>query len=91
MNPSQVAFSARPVEAATGAVLLGGGVAVGPWLLWADRADYSHVASIKRTSEYQAPQLLEEAWSLPVARLYRDHVEFQRNASFCGPASLVTL
>jgi hypothetical protein len=73
------------------ALLLGAGAAVGPWLLWGDGADYSHVVSIRHTSEYQAPELLEKAWSLPVARLYRDHVEFQQNASFCGPASLVNV
>jgi hypothetical protein len=76
---------------AIAAVALGGAVTVGPWLLWGDRADYSHVVSIRHASEYQAPGLLEMAWSLPVARLYRKHVEFQRNASYCGPASLVNV
>ena len=73
------------------ALLLGSGIAVGPWLLWGDRADYSHVVSIRQAFEYQAPELLEKAWSLPVARLYRNQVEYQRNASFCGPASLVNV
>ena len=55
------------------------------------RADYSQIVSIRQTPEYQAPELLEKAWSLPVARLYRNHVDYQRNASFCGPASLVNV
>jgi hypothetical protein len=76
---------------ALAALVLGGAVTVGPWLLWGDRADYSHVTSISGTSEYQSPVLLEKAWALPVARLYRPGVEFQQNASFCGPASLVNV
>ena len=73
------------------ALLLGGGIAVGPWLLWGDRADYSHVVSISSAREYQSPELLEKAWALPVARLYRAELVFQQNASFCGPASLVNV
>jgi hypothetical protein len=73
------------------AVLVGGGVAVGPWLLWGDRADYSYVVSISSAHEYQSPDLLEKAWALPVARLYRAELVFQQNASFCGPASLVNV
>jgi hypothetical protein len=76
---------------ALAALVLGGAVTVGPWLLWGDRADYSHVTSISGTSEYRSPVLLEKAWALPVARLYRPGVEFQQNASFCGPASLVNV
>jgi hypothetical protein len=73
------------------AVLVGGGIAVGPWLLWGDRADYSHVVSIRSAGEYQSPDLLEKAWALPVARLYRSGMVFQQNASFCGPTSLVNV
>ena len=48
------------------AVLLGGSVAILPSLLWGDRADYSHVVSIKDARAYQDPALLEKAWALPV-------------------------
>jgi hypothetical protein len=74
-------------------LLLGGGaVVVVPPLLWGDGVDYSQVASIKSTREYQDATLLERAWSLPVAAIYkRDGVDFQRNGSFCGPASIVNV
>jgi hypothetical protein len=35
--------------------------------------------------------LLERAWALPVARLYKRELYWQKNGSFCGPASLVNL
>jgi hypothetical protein len=73
------------------ALLLGGSVAILPPLLWGDRVDYSHVVSIKDAREYQNPALLAKAWSLPVATLYRSDIEFQRNASFCGPTSVVNV
>lgn len=73
------------------ALLLGGGVAIVPPLLWGDPTDYSQVVSIKDAREYQAPALLEKAWALPVAALYRADIDFQRNASFCGPTSIVNV
>jgi hypothetical protein len=74
-------------------LLLGiGGVATVPRLLWSDGVDYSAVASITTTHEYQDPQLLAKAWHLPVAAVYEhDGVDFQRNGSFCGPASAVNV
>src|ERR671938_540381 len=74
-----------------GALLLGGSIAIVPSLLWGDHVDYSHVVSIKDTREYQAPALLDEAWALPVAALYRPGIDFQNNASFCGPTSIVNV
>jgi hypothetical protein len=29
--------------------------------------------------------------ALPVAALYRSHIDFQRNASVCGPTSIVNV
>jgi len=72
-------------------LLLGGAVVVLPPLLFGDRVDYSQVVSIKTTQAYQDPALLEKAWALPVAALYRQAVDYQRNPSFCGPTSVVNV
>jgi hypothetical protein len=72
-------------------VLLGGAATVVPRFLWGDHVDYSHVASIKATHEYQDPALLARAWALPVAALYRRNIDFQNNGSFCGPTSVVNV
>jgi hypothetical protein len=66
-------------------------VATVPTLLWGEFADHSQVVSIRGVPEYQDPALLEKAWSLPVARLYRRSLHSQRNASFCGPASIANV
>src|SRR5450432_3895415 len=71
--------------------LLGGSAAILPPLLWGDHVDYSKVASIKTTPEYQDPALLAKAWALPVAALYRSEIDYQANGSFCGPTSLVNV
>jgi hypothetical protein len=47
--------------------------------------------AIARTTSFQHPALLEKAWALPVAARYRQHLEYQRNPSFCGPASLLNV
>jgi hypothetical protein len=71
---------------------LGGAVAVLPTLLLSDGVDYSHALSIKTTHDYQDAALLERAWTLPVAAIYKqDGVDFQRNGSFCGPTSAVNV
>jgi phytochelatin synthase len=75
---------------AAGVVLGGAAAAVSP-LLSGDRADYSQVVSIGAAREFQDPALLEKAWGLPVAQLYRPGLEFQSNLSFCGPASMVNM
>lgn len=49
------------------------------------------VTSIERSPSYQSPVLLEKAWALPVASTYRAGYDVQRNASFCGPASVVNV
>lgn len=74
-------------------LLLGGGaVVVVPPLLFSDGVDYSHAPSITQTRAYQDAALLERAWSLPVAAIYKkDGVDFQRNGSFCGPTSAVNV
>lgn len=49
---------------------------------------YAGVVSIAAEPSYQDPVLLERAWALPVAVLYRQGgYEFQGNPSFCGPTS----
>jgi hypothetical protein len=49
---------------------------------------YANVVSIAEAPPYQDAALLERAWALPVAALYReDGYEAQANPSFCGPTS----
>jgi hypothetical protein len=50
---------------------------------------YAAVTSIERSGDYRDEALLREAWARPVAALYAQRpYEFQRNQSFCGPASV---
>lgn len=49
------------------------------------------VVSIREASSYQSPELLERAWSLPVARSYRGLLAYQSNGSTCGPTSLANV
>ena len=72
-------------------VALAGTVIIVPPLLWGDGVDYSRVASIKTTREYQDPALLAKAWALPAAAKYKKEVDFQHNGSFCGPTSIVNV
>lgn len=75
--------------AAVALVLCGAAVAVP--LLFSDGVDYSHVASIKNSEDYQGAQLLR-AWQLPVANIYyNEGIDHQRNGSFCGPTSAVNV
>ena len=76
---------------AVAALLLGGSAVILPPLISVGHADYAHVVSIKETSEYQDPALLKKAWALPVAQAYQPDIDFQRNASICGPTSLVNV
>ncbi len=65
-------------------------VAGGAWFLHQSDNDprYAHVVSIAEAPEYQDAALLQRAWALPVAALYRaDGYEYQGNPSFCGPTS----
>jgi|SRR5271163_1795798 len=73
------------------ALLFGGSVAIVRPILSGGRADYSQVVSIKESHEYQNPELLEQAWALPVAGLYQPGIDYQRNASVCGPTSIVNV
>jgi hypothetical protein len=72
-------------------LLAAGSVAILPPLLLGDHVDYSQVVSIKDAREYQDPALLEKAWAMPVATLYRPQIDFQRNASVCGPTSIANV
>jgi len=73
------------------ALLFGGSVAIVSPMLSGGRAEYSHVVSIKESHEYQNPELLDQAWALPVAALYQPGIDYQRNASVCGPTSIVNV
>jgi hypothetical protein len=77
--------------AAAAALFLGGSAAVLPSLLSQSHADSTTVVSIKETNDYQDPALLKKAWALPVAATYQADIDFQRNASVCGPTSLVNV
>ena len=47
---------------------------------------------IDRSREYKDAALLQRAWALPVAAQYRrGGIDWQKNASFCGPASVVNV
>src|SRR4029450_3292620 len=72
-------------------LLAAGSVAILPPLLLGDHVDYSQVISITGAREYKDPVLLEKAWALPVATLYRSQIDFQRNASVCGPTSIANV
>jgi len=76
---------------ATAALLLGGSAVILPSLTLEGRADHARVVSIKESHDYQDPALLEKAWALPVAATYQAGIDFQRNASVCGPTSLVNV
>jgi len=73
------------------ALLFGGSAAIVRPMLSGAHADSSRVVSIKDTREYQDPTLLKQAWALPVAVLYQADIEYQRNASFCGPTSIANV
>jgi len=72
-------------------LLLGGALVVLPKVLFGDGQSYSNVTSIETAPVYHDPALLEKAWALPVAALYRAHLDFQSNGSFCGPTSVVNV
>lgn len=76
---------------AVAALLLGGSAVVLPIFISTGHADYARVVSIKETREYQDPALLKKAWLLPVAAAYQADIDFQKNGSVCGPASLVNV
>jgi hypothetical protein len=76
---------------AAAALLLGGSAVILPSLIPVGHADYPRVVSIKETGDYQDPALLKKAWALPVAAAYQPDIDFQRNASVCGPTSLVNV
>jgi hypothetical protein len=79
--------TSRRALAAAGVVVAA--AALGLFASWRDPP--SSVISIERAPTYQDPGLLEKAWALPVAATYRAGYDVQRNASFCGPASVVNV
>ena len=63
---------------------------VAPYLM--DGDEYAAVESIELRTDFRDPALLEAAWRLPVATVYRSKpFEYQANPSFCGPASAANL
>jgi len=44
-----------------------------------------------RTSVTRTPDLVEQAWRLPVAATFERRLTYQSNPSFCGPASLANI
>jgi hypothetical protein len=44
-----------------------------------------------QSSVTRTPVLIEEAWALPVAAAFERRLDYQSNASFCGPASLANI
>ena len=73
------------------ALLFGGSAAIVLPMLSGAYADNSRLVSIKETQQYQNPALLKQAWALPVAVLYQPGIEYQRNASVCGPTSIANV
>jgi hypothetical protein len=73
------------------ALVFAGSAAIVRPTLSGGHADYSRVVSIKGTREYQSAELLKQAWALPVAVLYQPGIDYQRNASVCGPTSIVNV
>jgi hypothetical protein len=73
------------------ALLSGGSAVILAALNPGGGSDYANVVSVKSTSEYQDPDRLRQAWALPVAALYHSEIDFQHNASVCGPTSLVNV
>jgi hypothetical protein len=54
--------------------------------------EYAGVVSIENAREYRDAALIAKAWALPVAAAYRTGpFDYQRNQSFCGPASVVNV
>jgi hypothetical protein len=78
------------LSAALAALLLGASAVILPGLLSEGRAD-TNVLSIRQSSVYQDPLLLKKAWQLPVAASYQSAIEYQRNASVCGPTSIANV
>jgi len=44
-----------------------------------------------QSSVTRTPALIEEAWALPAAAAFERRLDYQSNASFCGPASLANI
>lgn len=69
---------------------LAGATVLGPILLRPN--NYKAVTSIEAEPDFQDPSLMEMAWAMPVAAIYRRNpYEYQHNPSFCGPASVANL
>ncbi len=72
------------------ALLAIGAVRIAPFL-W-DSDEYASVASIEGGADYRNRALMAAAWRLPVAATYAAKpFEYQKNPSFCGPASIANL
>jgi hypothetical protein len=67
------------------------GLSLGGAFFYVSRPDprFAQAVSIESDPVYHDAALLERAWALPAASLYRAHFESQGNGSFCGPTSVV--
>lgn len=93
-TPGQWRIWVRRLLYAVGATLLAlvllAAVTIGPLLLEPNR--YEGTPSIKLRPDYRDTALMRRAWSLPAAQAYRrGGFEYQRNPSFCGPASVANV
>ena len=72
-------------------LLLAAGLGGGAYSFTRPDERFVHAASIEHDATYQDAALLERAWALPAAALYRAHFDSQENGSFCGPTSVVNV
>lgn len=49
------------------------------------------VESIASSAAYQDREMLKRAWALPVARTFKQQVDYQENGSLCGPTSVANV
>jgi hypothetical protein len=77
----------KRIAIGAGAVALLIAIAVAFVLLSIPRVSPEAIAS----SVTRTPALIEEAWALPAAAAFERRLDYQSNASFCGPASLANI
>jgi hypothetical protein len=77
----------KRIALGAGAVAVVIAIAVSVVLLSIPRVPPEAIAS----SVTRTPALIEEAWALPAAAAFEKRLDYQSNASFCGPASLANI
>jgi hypothetical protein len=88
----------KPWKVRGKAILIAGALllaAAGAGYAWLDgpsgASRYASVVSVEQDISYRDRDLIARAWALPVAKSYRTDFRFQRNQSFCGPASVANV